>query len=165
MTRCGEARQGMIRTLARGFPQAHQAGLAPSRTSNFASVHRSTVLVVDVLPVRPGSDLEVAGPEVRVQVRCSHHGQAPVRGTLHWAWQPHLAAASDPAVAEAPGGDPLPLSAAPFVLSEPAQVTTALPPGWTDGRLRLWLRGETAVLAATSLDVVRRATGGGEARG
>ncbi len=130
-----------------------------------AEVNAETVLVVDVLPVRPGVDLEVTGPEVRVPVRCSHHGQAPVRGTLHWAWQPHLAAASDPVGAEAPGGGPLPLSAEPFVLSEPARVTAELPPGWTAGRLRLWLRGETAVLAATSLDVVRLVTRGDEARG
>jgi beta-galactosidase/beta-glucuronidase len=121
-----------------------------------AEVNAETVLVLDVLPVRPGTDLEVAGPEVRVPVRCSHHGQAPVHGRLHWAWQPHLAAASGPAgLAEAPGGGTLSLSTEPFVLSEPAEVTAELPPGWTSGRLRLWLRDGTTVLAATSLDVVR----------
>jgi beta-galactosidase/beta-glucuronidase len=128
-----------------------------------AEVNAETVLVLDVLPVRPGTDLEVSGPEVRVPVRCSHHGQAPVHSRLHWAWQPHLAAPGAPAdLAEAPGGT-LSLTAEPFVLSEPAQVTTELPPGWTSGRLRLWLRDGDTVLAATSLDVVRLPAPGGPA--
>jgi hypothetical protein len=57
------------------------------------------------------------------------------------------------------------VSAEPFVLSEPVQVTAQLPPGWTAGRLRLWLQDETAVLAATSLDVVRRPGQADAARG
>jgi hypothetical protein len=44
-------------------------------------------------------------------------------------------------------------------------VTAQLPPGWTAGRLRLWLQDETAVLAATSLDVVRRPGQADAARG
>jgi beta-galactosidase/beta-glucuronidase len=132
-----------------------------------AEVNAETVLVLDVLPVQPGTDLEVTGPAVSFGVRCSHHGRAPVRGRLRWAWQPHLAAPGlEPAVAvtaaeaaagaseEAGGG--MPLSAEPFVLSEATRVTTELPAGWTAGRLRLSLQGETGQLAATSLDVVRR---------
>jgi hypothetical protein len=128
-----------------------------------AEANAETVLVLDVLPVRPGRDIELAGGAVSVAVRCSHHGRAPVTGRLRWAWLPHLAASrrtADPAVA--PGssgmaGHDLPLSAEPFVLSEPVQVTTELPRGWPAGRLRLWLADaadEAAVLAATSLDVV-----------
>ena len=125
-----------------------------------AEVNAETVLVLDVLPVQPGTDLEVTGRAVSFSVRCSHHGDAPVRGRLRWAWQPHLAAPpvlepGQARTAEADGGG-VPLSAEPFVLSEAARVTAELPPGWTAGRLRLWLDGESTELAATSLDVVRR---------
>ncbi|HEX4287295.1 MAG TPA: glycoside hydrolase family 2 TIM barrel-domain containing protein [Trebonia sp.] len=122
-----------------------------------ADVNAETVLVLDVVPVRPGTDLELAGQEATFTVRCSHHGDAPVRGRLRWDWQPHLAPTPAPAVhsdTTETGGAAL--SAAPFVLSEPARVTVGLPPGWMAGRLRLWLQDETAVLATTSLDVVRR---------
>jgi hypothetical protein len=125
-----------------------------------AEVNAETVLVLDVLPVQPGTDLEVTGRAVSFGVRCSHHGDAPVRGRLRWAWQPHLAAPpvlepGQARTAEADGGG-VPLSAEPFVLSEAARVTAELPPDWTAGRLRLWLDGESTELAATSLDVVRR---------
>jgi beta-galactosidase/beta-glucuronidase len=140
------------------------ADRAPKDLGNVApvEVNAETVLVLDVLPVQPGTDLEVTDRAVSFGVRCSHHGDAPVRGLLRWAWQPHLAAPPGPesasaeiaAATEAVGG--VPLSAEPFVLSEAARVTAELPPGWTAGRLRLWLLGETTELAATSLDVVRR---------
>jgi beta-galactosidase/beta-glucuronidase len=167
-----------------------------------SEVNAETVLVLDVLPVRPGTDLELTGRAASLGVRCSHHGHAPVHGRLQWAWTPHLsapgpaspgsanaaaasaatgsaatgsaaagntaaeraaagnaaaerAAAGNAAAAGASGG--LPLSADPFTLSAPVQVTTELPEGWTAGRLRLWLTdgNDTTVLAATSLDVVR----------
>jgi hypothetical protein len=127
-----------------------------------ADVNAETVLVLDVVPVGPGTDLELAGREVSFTVRCSHHGDAPARGRLRWDWQPHLAPA--PVLAPGPAGG-LPLSAEPFVLSEPVQVTAELPPGWIAGRLRLWLHDEAAVLATTSLDVVRRPGPGDAARG
>ena len=91
-----------------------------------AEANAETVLVLDVLPVRPGLDVELTGAAVSVGVRCSHHGRAPVRGQLRWAWLPHLAAAGSGGAV----GEDLPLSAEPFVLSEPVQVTTELPPGW-----------------------------------
>jgi hypothetical protein len=122
-----------------------------------ADVNAETVLVLDVVPVQPGVDLELAGREASFAVRCSHHGLTQARGRLRWAWQPHLAAAPGPAGLAEPAGSGGPsLSADPFVLSEPVQVTAQLPPGWTAGRLRLWLQDGTAVLATTSLDVVRR---------
>lgn len=132
-----------------------------------AEVNAETVLVLDVVPLRPGTDLELAGPEVSFTVRCSHHGLAPAHGRLHWAWLPHLAAAGGPAGVpdRAEAGVGLPLTAEPFVLSEPVRVTAELPPGWTSGRLRLWLRDEAAVLAATSLDVVRLPDEADAARG
>jgi beta-galactosidase/beta-glucuronidase len=132
-----------------------------------AEVNAETVLVLDVLPVQPGIDIELTGRQVSFKVRCSHHGRTPVRGRLRWAWKPHLAVTSGPAgiaeTAEIAGGanDALPLSVEPFVLSEPVQVTAELPWGWMAGRLRLWLEDETAALATTSLDVVRRRTSGG----
>ena len=89
--------------------------------------------------------------------RSSHHGQTPVHGRLRWAWLPHLAATGEMGdLATAAGSEGLSLSAEPFVLSEPADVAAALPSGWMAGRLRLWLQDEATVLAATSLDVVRR---------
>jgi beta-galactosidase/beta-glucuronidase len=136
-----------------------------------AEVNAETVLVLDVLPARPGADLELDGREVSFTVRCSHHGRAPARGRLDWAWQPHLAAASgtgahgqdDPAELQVTAGPSL--SADPFVLSGPARVTAELPPAWTAGRLRLWLRDGATVLATASLDVVRLPAPAGEGGG
>jgi beta-galactosidase/beta-glucuronidase len=136
-----------------------------------ADVNAETVLVLDVLPLQPGIDIEMAKPEVSFTVRCSHHGSAAVRGRLRWSWMPHLAAlnlaapggpADFAGTAEIAGraGDGLPLSAEPFALSGPVQVTAELPRGWMAGRLRLWLEDETAVLATTSLDIVRRPAAG-----
>jgi len=130
-------------------------------------VNAETVLVLDLIPVRPGIDIELAGREVSLQVRCSHHGGTPVRGLLHWAWIPHLALAGGPAdhagtagITSGPSGA-LPLSAEPFVLGEPAGVSAELPEGWTAGRLRLWLEDGTATRATTSIDVVRRSAASG----
>jgi beta-galactosidase/beta-glucuronidase len=131
-----------------------------------ADVNAETVLVLDVVPAAPGTDLELAGREASFTVRCSHHGRTPARGRLRWAWQPHLAAAPGEAGTAEPAGSGGPsLSAEPFVLSEPVQVTAQLPPGWRAGRLRLWLQDGTAVLATTSLDVVRLPGQGDVARG
>jgi hypothetical protein len=122
-----------------------------------AEVNAETVLVLDMVPVQPGTDLELADDEASFTVRCSHHGQSPVHGRLRWAWLPHLAATGEMGdLATAAGSEGPSLSAEPFVLSEPADVAAALPPGWMAGRLRLWLQDEATVLAATSLDVVRR---------
>ena len=154
-----------------------QAGLfaadrSPKDLGNIfpADVNAETVLVLDVLPVQPGIDIELTGRVVSFEVHCSHHGRTPVRGRLRWAWKPHLAVTSGFAdITETAGisgvaTDGLPLSAEPFVLSDPVQVTAELPQGWVAGRLWLWLEDETAVLARTSVDVVRRPTPGGSER-
>jgi beta-galactosidase/beta-glucuronidase len=116
-----------------------------------ADVNAETILILDVLPVQPGVDLELAGRTVEVGVRCSHHGAAPVSARLRWAWGPPLSPSSRPPGDASDGGPQI--VAEPFVLSQPVQVTTELPAGWTAGRLHLWLAGENKVLAATALDV------------
>jgi beta-galactosidase/beta-glucuronidase len=122
-----------------------------------ADVNAETVLVLDVVPVQPGIDLELAGQEISVGVRCSHHGAAPVRGRLRWAWGAHLGVA--PGSRDRDSDSAL-LVAEPFALSDPVQVTAELPDGWVAGRLHLWLEDGTGMLAATGLDVVRTPAGG-----
>ena len=147
-----------------------QAGLleadrSPKDLANIspATVNADTVLVLDVLPVQPGVDLELTGRKATFGVRCSHHGTGPVRGRLHWAWGPHLGVApvsSDripgdrASQAHARGDDSPMLVADPFVLTDAVQVSAELPAGWVAGRLHLWLEDETGVLATTGLDVV-----------
>ena len=77
----------------------------------------------------------------------------------------NTASAGSAAAPGASGG--LPLSADPFTLSAPVQVTAELPAGWTAGRLRLWLEGEhdQAVLAATHLDIARKPAPGTPGKG
>jgi hypothetical protein len=128
------------------------------------AVNAETVLVLDVLPVQPGIDLELIGRKATFGVRCSHHGAGPVRGRLHWSWGPHLGGAhllpsdrSHPtgaSRAHLPDNNGPTLVAEPFVLTEAVQVSAELPEGWTAGRLHLWLADDTDVLVATGLDVV-----------
>ncbi|MCU1491077.1 MAG: glycosyl hydrolase family 2, partial [Acidimicrobiaceae bacterium] len=118
-----------------------------------AEVNADTVLVLDVLPVQPGIDLEVTGSLVSVEVRGSHHGAGTVSGRVRHCWGPHLGGA--PPREGAAGSEAPELVAEPFVLGPPVRIETTLPQGWSAGRLHLWLEQADRVLASTELDVVR----------
>lgn len=115
-----------------------------------ADVNAETVLVIDLLPLAPGCDIETAGP-VSVDVALSHHGREALTGALAWQWGPILGAAPRHWAA---GGE-RELSASPFVLGAPVRVETSLPEGWSTGRLHLALFCAGALTARSALDVVR----------
>lgn len=113
-----------------------------------SDVHADTVLIPDLLPVRPGADvMATTDAELAFDVYVSHHGAEPFSGTLRWAWQhTHHGAGSVTA------------SAKPYVRSDPYPISTTTPAALprTGGPARLTLTAEDAggvVVARTFVDV------------
>ncbi|WP_432875561.1 glycoside hydrolase family 2 protein [Kribbella sp. CA-245084] len=119
-------------------------GVVPS------DVHAETVLIVDLAPAAPGSDLVVPAqipaepaaapsadqPVIVVPVRVSHHGRDPLLGTLHWSL--------------GDVGGSVPVDAKPFVVTDPIDIV--LDPAI--GRLLLWATDASgAVVARTAVDI------------
>lgn len=115
-----------------------------------ADVHADTVMIVDLVPLRAGADIETPTQPFDLAVRLSHHGVAPLAASVHAAW----VAAGRPADATTPA--PMvsaSLTVEPFRLSEPVRLEIAPPGG--PARLLLWaadargeLRARTFVDAA-----------------
>ncbi|TDW79613.1 glycoside hydrolase family 2 protein [Kribbella sp. VKM Ac-2566] len=100
-------------------------GVVPS------DVHAQTVLIVDLTPEAPGSDLVLSGDTATVPIRISHHGPEPLQGTLHWAT------------------DTASVDAKPFTVTDPIDITVSEP-----GRVRLWLTDTAGtVVARAFIDV------------
>lgn len=109
-----------------------------------ADVNAETVLVVDLLPERPGADLVTPDGAIDLRVAVSHHGCEPLEGRLVWNWDHDGDDGSTPA------------SARPFELGADVAVTAALPEGAETARLHLRLEdAETRVRARTMVDVAR----------
>ncbi|GAB3764905.1 glycoside hydrolase family 2 protein [Microlunatus parietis] len=112
-----------------------------------ADVHRDTVLIPDLIPVRPGADLlATAGQEIVVNVAVSHRGSEPFVGRLGWSWEgsDHDAGSID-------------VTVKPHVCSEPLSVRTTVPPARPAGagpRLRLVaLQTDDTMAGHTFVDV------------
>jgi hypothetical protein len=109
-----------------------------------ADVNAETVLVVDLLPERPGADLVTPDGAIDLRVAVSHHGREPLEGRLVWSWEHDGDDGSTPA------------SARPFELGAEVAVTAALPEGTETARLHLRLEdAESRVRARTVVDVAR----------
>lgn len=116
---------------------------------DLAHVNAETVLVIDIVPVEPGRDLDSDGSPFTVGVRVSHHGRDAVTSPLRAEWTPLGTPAS-----ERRGGEPVtaPVTVEPFRVTDAVAIMTALPAGWTDGRLFLTF-GDGRDLAVAFLDV------------
>ncbi|WP_156925948.1 glycoside hydrolase family 2 protein [Glycomyces arizonensis] len=114
-----------------------------------ADVNAETVLVLDLVPLAAGADIEPPAGPLALDVHVSHHGRTAASGTVHAAWT----AAGTPADAplpkpEASSGS---VAAEPFRLSPAVRLTVPPPAG--PARLLLWLAGEDGrVLARAFLD-------------
>ncbi len=130
-------------------------------------VNADTVLIVDLVPLEAGADIEPPAEDRVVDVRVSHHGASPVEGRVRAAWTPagtpmgameaHVGrtGAGDTAgdvPADAAGAvSGAEVEAAPFRVSDPVGVAVPAHPG--AGRLMIWLEdADGAVLARTFLD-------------
>ena len=122
----------------------------------FASaINADTVVVPKVSPVSPGQDV-VVGQEgaVAFAVHVSHHGTAPIAGSIVTAWGAPMGALSPARIlttASVVGG----IVAEPFQLSAEVKVAARLPDGWTAGRLHVAFVAGNSVVAITPVDVVR----------
>jgi len=129
-------------------------GLPPSGS------HADTVIVLDVDPLAPGTDL-VTDAEGRfsLRARISHHGPQPLLAQIHVGW---LNGASPGETALQPGA---PLKVEPFVLSDPVSWTCQLPSPAAGARLRVWASDpDGRRRAETVLDVCPPGQHGSSAR-
>ncbi|HEX2144438.1 MAG TPA: glycoside hydrolase family 2 TIM barrel-domain containing protein [Glycomyces sp.] len=103
-----------------------------------ADVNADTVLVLDLVPLAAGADIESPSGPFTLDVHVSHHGRGSVSGAVHAAW----VASGTPAELPLPKPEVSsgPLTAEPFRLS-PA-VTLTVPPPAGPARLLLWLTDE-----------------------
>jgi beta-galactosidase/beta-glucuronidase len=122
-----------------------------------ADSNAETVLIVDLVPERAGADFPVPTGETAFDVRLSHHGASVVFGHVQAAW----VSAGRPFRSVTASSDSVPdlrdtvtsagLTALPFVVSEPVQVTVAPPSG--PARLLLWfVHDDGYVIARTFVD-------------
>lgn len=108
-----------------------------------ADVHADTVLIPDLVPIRPGADLHArAGEDLTISVFVSHHGPSPFVGTLHWSWEHSDGGAGSVAA-----------TAKPHVRSDPVTIRTVVPsarPGAAPPRLRFAAANADGTTAATT---------------
>ena len=117
--------------------------------------HADTVIVLDVLPVAPGTDLYTSDGNIRVEARISFHAGARQQFRLRTGWG-QLTSSSATADHAYPA-----VEVEPYILSSPVIIEETLPVGAAAGRLHLWVEpehGQTPI-AHTVLDVRHRQPG------
>lgn len=119
-----------------------------------AITNAPTVVIPDIDPHAPGRDL-VAGVEgaVAFTVRVSHYGPEALEAKVVPVWSAPLA--EDLTWDGVEGDASFPV--APFALTEPIQVRTAMPAGAESARLHLLLVAEGSIIGRTVVDVVSAA--------
>lgn len=104
----------------------------------------AAVLVLDLVPLAAGADIEPPREAFDLKINVSHHGDTALEGTVHAAWIPSGASVEQlPAHADASTGK---IRVEPFMLSDTATIT--VPPHTAPGRLVLWLLDDHNDLAA-----------------
>lgn len=129
----------------------------PKDDGGDASVaNATTVLVVDVDPRAPGIDLVTENGEVEFGVHVSYHGATRCTVDVRSFWGPPLIARDPNALRDAAknADSQAAIEVSPYVLSDVTLVKSALPPGWTAGRLHLVGLHDGDVVARTFVDVV-----------
>lgn len=113
-----------------------------------ATINAETVVVFDMIPIRPGCDLVAQDGDNLVDVRISHHGAQVLSGYLEWGWD-----------SSEPTGRAI-VVVAPFELSEAIPISCVLPAHAPKGRLNVRVREDGGNRQVTSgfLDVRREST-------
>lgn len=119
-----------------------------------ADMNAETVLVLDLIPLRAGADIEPPTEPMILAAHVSHHGTAPLTARLHAAWlragSPVDGVAADAARAR-PQATSDAVDVAPFELSPEVSITVPAAEG--AGRLLLWATDEGGrTIARTFLD-------------
>jgi len=112
-------------------------------------INADTVLVLDLLPVAAGADIEPPTGPITLDVRISHHGQAPLQARVRAAWAAYgstLRATTTPQVEASP------VKVEPFRLSDPVTLALPAPGAGSMHRLHLWLVDDDRVVASTYVD-------------
>jgi beta-galactosidase/beta-glucuronidase len=113
-----------------------------------ADVNADTVLVVDLVPLAAGADIEVPTAPFTLEVRVSHHGAESIGGRIEAAWLP--AGAPIPDAVEPQYSVEAPV-AQPFELSSAASLEVGLAPdAWAAARLVLQLLDANGTVRARS---------------
>jgi beta-galactosidase/beta-glucuronidase len=108
-----------------------------------ADVNADTVIIFDLLPLRPGCDIVVEGASLDFDVRISHRGPRAIMGVLACGWEE-----SGETISE------IQLSIRPCEITPPVHVTCPIPSAIRHGKLvaRL-LDGEGRQVARAFLDM------------
>uniref|UniRef100_A0A942SX65 Beta-galactosidase n=1 Tax=Neobacillus citreus TaxID=2833578 RepID=A0A942SX65_9BACI len=111
-------------------------------------VNADTVIVLDLVPLAAGADIEPPADGTAIGAQVSHHGSERLLVTVHAAWAVPGADVDESRVPDTSTGV---LDVRPFVLSE--RVTVTVPPRSGRGRLVVWAEdGEGRVVARSYLD-------------
>lgn len=111
-----------------------------------ADVNADTVLVLDLVPLSAGADIEPPSEPFSFDVHVSHHGESALSGRVHAAWVPAGSPVNElPQRADASSKE---IRIEPFDLSD--AVTITLPSRGGPARLLLWLVDERGVVSARS---------------
>ncbi|GIT79604.1 hydrolase [Leifsonia sp. LS1] len=119
-----------------------------------ADVNAETVLILDLVPLRAGADIEPPREPFALTVHVSHHGRLPVDVRVQAAWL-SAGAPVDGASARAARGRPdavgAELRVEPFVVSDGVELTVSASP--VAARLLVWATDTSgAVVARAFLD-------------
>lgn len=111
-------------------------------------VNADTVIVLDLVPLAAGADIEPPETGTAIDAQLSHHGRSPLRLSVCAAWTSPGGAVDEPLVAESRSES---VVVTPFVLSERVSVT--VPPASGPARLVVWaVDDHDAVIARCFLD-------------
>jgi len=102
-----------------------------------ATINAETMLVFDLVPVRPGLDVVAPSGTAAVEVRVSHQGPRPLEGTLEWGWD------NEPAAGRSA------VDVLPYELTTPLDLRCSLPNGMSRGRLNVGLIDAEGLLRAS----------------
>ena len=115
---------------------------------NPSDVHAETVLIVDLVPLRAGADIEPPTRGLPLYVRVSHHGPTSIRGVIRCGWSA-FGASADQVRGQVVSA--LPVDAHPFKTTHPVRIEA--PAREEPGRLHLWLESdEGCIIARAFLD-------------
>ena len=109
-----------------------------------SDVNAETLVIFDLVPVRPGADVVTGDGTVELMIRVSHHGSLALEAALHWGWQPQEATAKGIA-----------LRVEPFEITSAIRITEQLPDQLKSAKLHVWLTDSNGIRVAYNyLDVV-----------
>ncbi len=112
---------------------------------NPADHNADTVIILDLVPVQAGTDIELPQSTTDLDVRVSHHGRGTLTGRVFAAWT--LAGQPVECVRDPQASSDV-FAVEPFEVSEPTTIVVPPPASDRHRRLALWFSGPDGVVRA-----------------